>query len=81
MYICIHACIYICIYTHIPVQLDQKKPKIKLYKDEEGNIKGDARIGFLKAASVPLVLQLAEGMLFREDPPGCPIQVSAALCC
>ena len=42
-------------------------------------LQGDGRVAFLKAASVPLVLQLADGMMFREDPPRCPIQVSAAV--
>ena len=54
------------------------KPKIKLYTDTEGNLKGDARVGFLKNASVPLVLELADGMFFREDSQSFALKVSAA---
>ncbi|EKX31778.1 hypothetical protein GUITHDRAFT_149069, partial [Guillardia theta CCMP2712] len=47
-----------------PSEEDGKTPKIKLYRDEDGNLKGDARIAFLKAASIPLI---ADGSNFRDD--------------
>jgi hypothetical protein len=34
------------------VKLAGKAPKIKLYKDEQGRLKGDARVAFLKVLSL-----------------------------
>lgn len=45
------------------VLLDEKssKPKVKLYKDEEGNFKGDALCTYIKVESVELALQILDG--------------------
>ena len=37
-----------------------------LGRDDRGELNGDGRVGFLKEASIPLVLQLADGHFFRE---------------
>jgi len=39
--------------------------KIKLYKDEQGNLKGDALISYYRKESVDLALQLLDGSEFR----------------
>jgi len=41
--------------------------KIRLYRDENGNPKGDARICYLRVESVPLALQMLDGSPFRPD--------------
>lgn len=38
-----------------------KKPKIKLYKDAEGNLKGDGYCCYLNPASVELALTILDG--------------------
>jgi hypothetical protein len=42
------------------------KPKVKLYKDEEGNLKGDGICCYVKVESVFLAMQILDGM--RYDP-------------
>jgi HIV Tat-specific factor 1 len=46
--------------------------KVKLYRDEHGNLKGDGRCCYLKVASVPLALQLLDG----SDLRGHKVQVT-----
>lgn len=45
------------------IMLDEKssKPKIKLYKDDEGNFKGDALCTYIKVESVELAEQILDG--------------------
>ncbi|XP_059152638.1 HIV Tat-specific factor 1 homolog [Physella acuta] len=42
-----------------------QKPKIKLYKDSEGNMKGDGLCTYIKPESVTLALQIVDGMDLR----------------
>lgn len=37
------------------------KPKVKFYKDEQGNLKGDATCCYIKKESVELALQILDG--------------------
>ena len=59
-----------------PDENDGKTPKIKLYTDAAGNLKGDARVGYLKEASIPICLQLADGAPFRDGK--FPLKVALA---
>lgn len=43
------------------------KPKVKLYKDDKGNLKGDGICCYVRVESVYLVLQLLDGMRYDED--------------
>jgi hypothetical protein len=43
------------------------KPKVKLYKDEEGNLKGDGVCCYLKVDSVHLALKLLDEMQYDKD--------------
>lgn len=45
----------------------RNKLKIKLYRDEEGNFKGDARCCYIKRQSVDLALKLLDGMQFDAE--------------
>ena len=48
-------------------------------RDESGQLKGDGRVGFLKEASIPLVLQLADAQPFRDGKvPPRPARVADA---
>ena len=40
---------------------------IRLYKDNSGRLKGDARIGFVKPESIELAVQMMDGSSFRGD--------------
>ncbi|CAI4227699.1 unnamed protein product [Auanema sp. JU1783] len=42
------------------------KPKAKLYKDEEGNLKGDGRCCYIKKESVDLALQILDGFMLKN---------------
>jgi hypothetical protein len=53
--------------------------KIKLYRDESGNLKGDGRCCYLKVASVPLALQVLDGTPLRGRTVSVT-RVSACLC-
>ncbi|XP_028412564.1 HIV Tat-specific factor 1 homolog [Dendronephthya gigantea] len=44
---------------------DTRKPKIKLYRDQEGKLKGDARCCYLKIESVDLALKLLDDSNFK----------------
>jgi len=41
------------------------QPRIKLYKDSEGNLKGDGLVTFLKPESVELCINLLDEADFR----------------
>lgn len=55
---------------------DEGCKKIKLYRDEEGKIKGDGRVCYLKVESVALAIQILDGSSMRE---GETISVSRAV--
>ena len=38
---------------------------VKLYRDEHGNLKGDARVGFAKMESVQIAIEMANQSVFR----------------
>ncbi|KAK0053314.1 HIV Tat-specific factor 1 [Biomphalaria pfeifferi] len=44
-----------------------KKPKFKLYKDRDGNLKGDGLCTYIKPESVNLALQILDGMDIRGN--------------
>lgn len=51
------------------------EPKIKLYKDESGTLKGDALITFFKEESVPLAINLLDDAEFRLGDSSTKIRV------
>ncbi|OMJ15539.1 Splicing factor U2AF-associated protein 2 [Smittium culicis] len=44
-------------------------PRIKLYKDDEGNLKGDALVTYYKAPSVKLAIDILDDSVFRYSEP------------
>lgn len=64
----------------IAEEIDTGRPRVKLYKDAEGNFKGDALIVFFKPQSVDMAIMLLDDTEFRfGDPPGTPrMRVQAA---
>ncbi|CAO3663100.1 unnamed protein product [Umbelopsis vinacea] len=54
------------------------QPKIKLYKDESGTLKGDALITFFKEESVPLAINLLDDAEFRLGDASTKIHVQQA---
>ena len=60
------------------IQLDivSGKPRVKLYKDNHGKLKGDCAVAYEKRPSVDLAVQLLDGADFRE---GIPISVVEAV--
>ena len=51
-----------------------RKPKLKLYKDKEGNFKGDALVSYIKMESVELALDILDGYVID----GCTLRVERA---
>jgi hypothetical protein len=51
---------------------DDGTKKIKLYRDEEGNVKGDGRCTYLRVESVNLAMQLLDD---SEIKPGFPVKI------
>ena len=51
-----------------------RKPKLKLYKDEAGNFKGDALCTYIKTESVDIALKILDGMVID----GCKLTVEKA---
>lgn len=49
----------------IAEEIDEGKPRIKLYSNSQGNFKGDALIMFFRPESVPLAIQLLDDTEFR----------------
>ena len=49
----------------IAEEIDSGKPRIKLYTDDEGKLKGDAFVMFFRPESVDLAIQLLDDTEFR----------------
>ncbi|KAI9844425.1 MAG: hypothetical protein M1837_005626 [Sclerophora amabilis] len=64
----------------IAEEIDQGKPRIKLYSDEHGTFKGDALILYFRAESVDLAIQMLDDTDFRfgEAGPSGKMKVQAA---
>ncbi|KND89552.1 Splicing factor U2AF-associated protein 2 [Tolypocladium ophioglossoides CBS 100239] len=54
----------------IAEEIDSGAPRIKLYKDESGNFKGDALIVFFKPQSVRMAIMLLDDTFFRYTANG-----------
>ncbi|KAL2127833.1 hypothetical protein VTI74DRAFT_10104 [Chaetomium olivicolor] len=54
----------------IAEEIDSGRPRIKMYKDADGNFKGDALIVFFKPQSVEMAIMLLDDTHFRFPPPG-----------
>lgn len=61
-------------------ELDTRKPRIKLYYNEDGSPKGECLITYFRAESVQLAIQMLDDSDFRfgVSAPGGPMKVSAA---
>lgn len=59
----------------IDIDVRTNKPKAKLYKDEEGNFKGDGLCTYVKVESVQLALTIIDGSCIK---PGQAIKVEKA---
>ena len=51
--------------SHIISIIQQRQPRIKIYRDANGMPKGDGLVTFLKEPSVDLAIQLLDGTAFR----------------
>lgn len=49
----------------IAEEIDGRKPRIKLYTDDKGNLKGDALIVYFRAESVNLAVQMLDDSQLR----------------
>ena len=49
----------------IKSDLDSGEPKVKIYTDDTGRVKGDALISYIKPESVHLAIQMLHDRLFR----------------
>ncbi|KAI8073482.1 uncharacterized protein B0P05DRAFT_548747 [Gilbertella persicaria] len=59
--------------------LETGEPKIKIYRDEKGNIKGDALVSYFKEESVPLAIELLDDTDLRPGESGTRINVQKAV--
>ncbi|KAF7728182.1 hypothetical protein EC973_006576 [Apophysomyces ossiformis] len=59
--------------------LETGEPKIKIYHDEEGRVKGDALVTYFKEESVPLAISLLDDGEFRLGEPSTKINVQQAV--
>ncbi|KAJ2868623.1 hypothetical protein FB639_004852, partial [Coemansia asiatica] len=50
--------------------LATNKPRIKLYRDADGELKGDALVAYFKAPSVQLAIDILGDSQFRSTDPG-----------
>ncbi|MCJ1314297.1 hypothetical protein MMC25_007977 [Agyrium rufum] len=64
----------------IAEEIDEGKPRIKLYLDDQGNPKGDALIMYFRPESVALAVQMLDDSDLRlgEEAPGGKMKVAAA---
>jgi len=60
----------------IEIDVRTNKPKLKLYRDEENKVKGDALCTYMKPESVELALTILDGSVVGEG--GTPISVERA---
>lgn len=58
----------------IALDIANRKPKLKLYRDEQGNLKGDGRCCYVKRESVDLALDILDGC--RIDDNQISVQVA-----
>ncbi|PHH86176.1 hypothetical protein CDD83_10622 [Cordyceps sp. RAO-2017] len=54
----------------IAEEIDSRAPRIKLYRDEAGDFKGDALVVFFKPDSVRMAIMLLDDTDFRYDAQG-----------
>jgi HIV Tat-specific factor 1 len=54
----------------IAEEIDSGLPRIKLYTDEAGNLKGDALVVYFRPESVQLAIQMLDDTDFRLGEPG-----------
>jgi HIV Tat-specific factor 1 len=54
----------------IAEEIDSGLPRIKLYTDDNGNVKGDALIVYFRPESVKLAIQMLDDTDFRFGEPG-----------
>ncbi len=54
----------------IAEEIDEGKPRIKLYTDEKGHFKGDALVVYFRAESVDLAVQMLDDTDFRLGEAG-----------
>ena len=64
----------------IAEEIDNRRPRIKLYVDDQGNLKGDAMVVYFKPESVQLAIQMLDDTDFRlgEAAPRGKMKVVAA---
>lgn len=63
----------------ISEEIDGGKPRIKLYRNDDGSLKGDALIVYFRPESVSLAIQMLDDSPLRLDARGAgPIKVQAA---
>ena len=60
----------------LALDADSQRPRIKLYRDDQGRLKGDASICYHQPASVQLALTVLDGGYLR--PGGKPLHITAA---
>lgn len=64
----------------IAEEIDRRRPRIKMYTDDEGKFKGDALIVYFRPESVKLAIQMLDDTDFRfgETGPQGKMKVQAA---
>lgn len=62
----------------IAEEIDHGKPRIKLYKNEDGKTKGDALVVYFRPESVKLAVQMLDDSDFRSGVEGTRIKVQPA---
>ncbi|KAI5819849.1 nuclear mRNA splicing factor-associated protein [Pyronema omphalodes] len=65
-------------YGVISEEIDTGKPRIKLYRNEDGTLKGDALVIYFRPESVNLAINMLDDSPLRIGGGGMPIRVQAA---
>lgn len=65
-------------YGVISEEIDTGKPRIKLYRNEDGSLKGDALIIYFRPESVVLAMEMLDDTPLRFGAGGDTIKVQAA---
>lgn len=65
-------------YGVIAEEIDRGKPRIKLYRNEDGTPKGDALVVYFRPESVKLAVQMLDDSDFRFGSEGTKIKVQPA---